>query len=259
MPRDTDIARRLRAAGLKVVEVAGWQTRGSVTFHPRGSVDHHTAGPRRGNAPSLGVCINGRPDLPGPLCHVLVGRDLTCYLIAAGRANHAGTGGWKGLTGNSSVYGVERENVGTPVEPWTPEQTVHAATVHRALSGGKFTPNFTCRHAEWAPRRKVDTHSISGNLLRALIAKPTDPPEPPDPGDDDMAPPFSLWRAHDEMAVYAVPLDHSGRRHVPDKDSLAIEQFFLSTYPGAADQVTVAPAGPLKTWLKGLPILGDEP
>lgn len=57
--RDTGIADRLRDEGLHVVEVAGWQTRGNSSFNPRGSVDHHTAGPRSGNAPSLGICING--------------------------------------------------------------------------------------------------------------------------------------------------------------------------------------------------------
>ena len=179
MPRDTDILERLRHYGLKVVEIDGWRTRGNTAFSPRGSVDHHTAGPRRGNAPSLGICINGRSDLPGPLCHVLVARDLTCYLIAAGRANHAGPGGWKGLTGNSSVFGVERENVGTSAEPWTTAQTKHAATVHKALMGGR-SASLVCRHAEWAPSRKIDTHSLSGNLLRTMVAA-TMPPQ-----EDDM-------------------------------------------------------------------------
>ncbi|MEO5837776.1 MAG: peptidoglycan-binding protein, partial [Acidimicrobiales bacterium] len=88
--RDTAIAQRLRNAGLKVVEVDGWLTRVSDSFDARGLVDHHTAGGRTGNAPSLNICINGRSDLPGPLCNVLIGRDGTCYVIAAGRANHAG-------------------------------------------------------------------------------------------------------------------------------------------------------------------------
>jgi hypothetical protein len=186
--RDTGIADRLRKAGCKVVEIDGWKTRGSDIFTPRGSVDHHTAGAARGNAPSLGVCINGRSGLPGPLCQVLVGRDLTCYVIAAGRANHAGLGGWKGLTGNSSVYGVERENVGTAAEPWRPEQTTHAAKVHAALVKGKAIADMVCRHAEWAPTRKTDTHSVSGTQLRALVAKELNPPSPTPtpPKEDDM-------------------------------------------------------------------------
>jgi len=173
MPRDIGIADRLRAAGCKVVEIDGWRTRGSDTFSPRGSVDHHTAGSRVGNAPSLGICINGREDLPGPLCHVLIGRDLTCYVIAAGRANHAGAGGWNGLVGNSSVFGIERENVGTTAEPWTDAQTKHSAKCHRALLRGENISNI-CRHQEWAPTRKIDTHTIQGSTLRMLAAQSGD-------------------------------------------------------------------------------------
>lgn len=183
--RDLGIADRLRAAGLIVVEVAGWRTRGSTTFNPKGSVDHHTAGGRNGNAPSLNICINGRSDLAGPLCNVLVGRDNTCYVIAAGRANHAGSGGYAGLAGNSSVYGVERENVGTKVEPWSDDQTVIAAKIHAALLRDRGVDSSkVCRHAEWTPR-KIDTHTITGNFLRGLVAKFMGGVVPPSPGEDD--------------------------------------------------------------------------
>ena len=190
MPRDTGIADRLRSTGLKVVEVAGWQTRGSENFNPKGSVDHHTAGPAMGNAPSLNICINGRAGLPGPLCNVLVGRDNTCYVIAAGRANHAGLGGWKGLSGNSSVFGVERENVGTGSEPWRPDQTDTAARIHAALiSAHGGDANLVCEHKEWAPTRKIDAFGIDGNQMRILVAKylsgtistPIAPPAPNSP------------------------------------------------------------------------------
>ena len=167
MSRDTGIADRLRKYGLTVVEINGWQTRGSSTFNPRGSVDHHTAGSSRGNAPSLNICINGRTGLPGPLCNVLIGRDNTCYVIAAGRANHAGRGGWNGLSGNSSVYGIERENVGTPAEPWREDQHLVAGAAHAALMEGKNLDN-VCRHAEWTSR-KIDTHSVNGDDLRHLV------------------------------------------------------------------------------------------
>ena len=183
MPRDTGIADRLRKWGLKVVEVDGWRTRGSDTFNPRGSVDHHTAGPRTGNAPSLNICINGRPDLPGPLCHVLIGRDNTCYVIAAGRANHAGTGGWGGLTGNASVFGIERENVGTGAEPWTLEQYDVAARAHAALisaHGSRW--DLVCEHKEWAPRRKIDAFGVDGNTMRELVRDRLDPAVRPVPG-----------------------------------------------------------------------------
>jgi hypothetical protein len=173
--RDTGIAARLRAAGLNVVEVPGWQTRGSADFAPRGSVDHHTAGPLSGNAPSLNTVVKGRADLPGPLCNVLVARDGTCYVVAAGRANHAGTGGWAGLSGNRSVFGVERENTGTGSEPWgsTPGTFDFevAAKVHAALiSVHGADPRLVCEHKEWAPRRKVDAYGVDGNQMRLRVA-----------------------------------------------------------------------------------------
>lgn len=169
--RDLGIADRLRAEHLTVVEVDGWQTRGSADFNPRGSVDHHTAGAKTGNAPSLGICINGRADLPGPLCNVLIGRNNVCYLIAAGRANHAGKGGWRGLAGNSSVYGIERENVGTTAEPWTADQTATAARAHAALIRGcpNPMPELVMEHKEWAPQRKSDAHTITGDQMRFLV------------------------------------------------------------------------------------------
>lgn len=168
--RDTGIADRLRAYGLKVVEVADWRTRGSSTFTPRGSVDHHTAAGLYGNAPSLNVCINGRSDLPGPLCQVLIGRDNTCYVIAAGRANHAGRGSYAGVTGNSNVYGVEHENTGTGTEPWRADQHETAAKVHAALLDWK-RDGFVCQHKEWAPTRKIDKWGQSGSDLRRSVVK----------------------------------------------------------------------------------------
>jgi hypothetical protein len=169
MGRDTGIAQRLRDAGLRVIECDGWQSRGSSDFNPRGSVDHHTAGAATGNAPSLDICINGRPDLAGPLCNVLQARDNTMYVVAAGRANHAGDGGWRGLSGNSSVYGIERENVGTSAEPWRPDQFEAAAQAHAALVRGKASADMVCRHQEWTTR-KIDTHDVNGDDLRARIA-----------------------------------------------------------------------------------------
>lgn len=191
MPRDTGIADRLRKAGLKVVEVNGWQTRGSDTFTPRGSVDHHTAGSPHGNAPSLDICINGRPGLAGPLCNVLIGRDNTCYVIAAGRANHAGLGGWGGLRGNSSVFGIERENVGTGAEPWTLEQYDVASRAHAALISGTKDRRWdlVCEHKEWAPNRKIDAYGVDGVVMRDLVRKHLEAPAPSKPNPSKPVPP----------------------------------------------------------------------
>jgi hypothetical protein len=173
VPRDVQLADKLRARGLRVVEVAGWRTRGAASFNPRGFVWHHTAGPRRGNAPSLGICIRGRADLPGPLCNVFQARDGTVYVVAAGRANHAGAGGWAGLQGNSSVYGLEIENVGTSAEPWSEAQLDTAARVAAALAPASLC----CMHKEWTPR-KVDMHTVAGSAMRARVTKLRGPKPP---------------------------------------------------------------------------------
>lgn len=111
----------LEAAGLKVAEVDGWAHRGRAEIGSvLGVIIHHTVGPKLGNMPSLRTLINGRSDLPGPLCNLGLGRDGTWYVVAAGRANHAGVGSWKGVrTGNSNFIGIECENTGrADDQPW---------------------------------------------------------------------------------------------------------------------------------------------
>src|SRR5262245_62937115 len=87
----------LEAAGLKVAEVPGWRERGRADMpNVRGVMCHHTATARGGNMPTLELLVagraaaNGAPGLAGPLAQLGLGRDGTFYVIAAGRANHAG-------------------------------------------------------------------------------------------------------------------------------------------------------------------------
>src|SRR5436853_6977354 len=111
----------LRAAGLQVAPVEGWQNRGRGDVgRIFGVICHHTAGPRNGNMPSLNTLINGRSDLPGPLAQLGLGRDGTYYVIAAGRCNHAGKGEWNGeKAGNTHYIGIEAENTGGHDDfPW---------------------------------------------------------------------------------------------------------------------------------------------
>ena len=175
----------LKAAGLKVNTVGGWETRGKPQMHPKVVVLHHTAAPPGRNAPSLQVVIDGRSDLPGPLCHVLIGRDGVCHVIASGRAHHAGTGQWFGVTGNSNAIGIEVENVGTPAEPWKPalvETMVRCAAA--CADAADIPPRMVCGHKEWAPRRKVDPHSLSLDDIRARIDRLLSTPDE----EHDMAP-----------------------------------------------------------------------
>ncbi|MBV9756129.1 MAG: N-acetylmuramoyl-L-alanine amidase [Alphaproteobacteria bacterium] len=120
----TWLAEVLEAAGLKVAELPDWRTRGRGEMGPvKGVICHHTAGPADGNMPSLGVITKGRPDLAGPLAQLGLGRDGTFYVVAAGRANHAGAGKWQGITdGNQNFIGIEAENMGTAADSWPPVQ-----------------------------------------------------------------------------------------------------------------------------------------
>src|SRR6516225_4069832 len=115
----TWLAEVLEDAGLKVAEQPGWRTRGRGDVGIiRGVMCHHTAGPLNGIMPSLGIVTNGRPDLAGPLAQLCLGRDGTFFVVAAGRANHAGRGNWQGITtGNSSFIGIEAENTGNTAGP----------------------------------------------------------------------------------------------------------------------------------------------
>lgn len=170
MGYDTGIADRLRSAGVRVIECAGWQSHGSSSFNPRGSVNHHTAGGASGSCPSLNTCINGRPDLPGPLCQVMQSREPDgndiAYVIAAGTANHAGSGGWQGLSGNSSVYGLEIEHTGTSELPQHRQDI--AARIHAAMFGGQA--GMVCQHYEWTTRKIDAATNVNGDAFRQLVA-----------------------------------------------------------------------------------------
>jgi hypothetical protein len=189
---DTGLAQRLRNAGLRVVECSGWTSRGSSSFSPGGSVNHHTAGSPNGATPSLNTCINGRPDLAGPLCSVMQSREPDgndiAYVIAAGRANHAGEGGWHGLSGNSSVYGLEIEHTGTSALPQG--RIDIAARIQAAMFGGDV--GNVCQHYEWTSRKIDAATNVNGSTFRNLVSQARagdlgpKPPPPPPPEDDDM-------------------------------------------------------------------------
>lgn len=125
-----DLPKILRSHGLKVVEVEGWRERGrpasTGSFDPVGVLCHHTATPKSASVEAvLRLLRVGRSDLPGPLCHLGLGRDGTVYIVAAGRANHAGearpSGSVAGGDGNSLYIGIEAFNDGRG-EPWPAEQ-----------------------------------------------------------------------------------------------------------------------------------------
>lgn len=176
----TDLASYLRSKGLRVVEVAGWQTRSSnwfKTFAPRGIVAHHTAGPAAGgNYPSYNTVLKGRAGILGPLSQFGLGRDGTVYLFGGHRANHAGVGGpLVGIpvdSANAYMWGIEAENSGT--QAWPAVQLNAYYRLCAALSvypKAPFPVSNVIGHKEWAPTRKVDPGGINMAGFRAQIAK----------------------------------------------------------------------------------------
>ncbi|HKR24124.1 MAG TPA: peptidoglycan-binding domain-containing protein [Allosphingosinicella sp.] len=188
----TWLAQVLKDAGLKVAEQPGWQDRGRGPMGTvRGIICHHTAGPKSGIMPSLKIVTQGRSDLPGPLAQLGLGRDGTWFVIAAGRANHAGGGSWKGVTtGNSSFIGVEAENQGIPADPW-PEVQMDAyrrgcAAILKKLGSDE---TMCCGHKEYAlPKGRKSDPSFDMNAFRAdvgAILRGGAPVRPPIPATDD--------------------------------------------------------------------------
>jgi N-acetyl-anhydromuramyl-L-alanine amidase AmpD len=180
------LADTLEAAGLKVAEQPGWQTRGISEMGPiLGVICHHTAGPKTGNAPSLGIVTNGRPDLSGPLAQLVLGRDGTFYCVAAGRANHAGKGSWNGHTaGNLNFIGIEAENTGLSDDPWPDVQLeAYRHGVAAILKKVGADASMCCGHKEYAlpAGRKTDPSfdmSAFRNGLQAIMTGAQPPPAP---------------------------------------------------------------------------------
>ena len=171
----TWLAEALRAEeGLKVVETPGWKTRGRpYTFvGTEGVIFHHTVSPlSMTTATTLRVCREGRIDLPGPLCHVMIGRNGVAYVVAAGYANHAGKGGpFRSVprdSGNRYIVGVEVENNGT-TEPFSDAvlgacDRVFAAVLKHQGKG----VDWCIGHKEWTTR-KSDPHTNMDNYRKRL-------------------------------------------------------------------------------------------
>lgn len=164
----------LKDAGLRVALVPGWETRGREVGPIVGVICHHTAGPRTGNMPSLNTLINGRPGLPGPLAQLGLGRDGTYFVIAAGKANHAGAGSWKGVTtGNTSFIGIEAENTGGDNDfPWPDVQMdAYRRGVAAILKHIGKAAEFCAGHKEYAlPRGRKPDPKFDMNAFRSSVA-----------------------------------------------------------------------------------------
>lgn len=143
-----------------------------------GIMNHHTAGSRKGDTPSLALCKRGRTGIPGPLCNGYGGRDLVYRIITLGLANHPGQGGPLVVSGvriprdsaRPSMWGTEWEHDG--VTPWPPEMRVFMAKANAALLEWLGRPiAASIEHSTWTPTRKIDRFGYTANSGQAEIRK----------------------------------------------------------------------------------------
>lgn len=186
MPDAGDVARmkriaaRIQARGVRVKWVAGWDKRGG-TFPvvPNASFIHHDASnSRSGTWGALGIITNGRGGerpVPGPLSQFQGARGniSEVAIVAAGIANHAGTGGpLKGLPQNNAnreTYGMEVANNGVG-EKYSSATLYTIQVVQASIAEEcKFSEYYVIGHKEWSNRKIDPTYSM--NWMRDLIAK----------------------------------------------------------------------------------------
>lgn len=172
--------RALRAEGLNVIEVGSWRTHNRNHKGPWGPVHgimhHHTVSSDRNPADPRGsveLCRAGHSTLPGPLCHGVIGKDGTVYLVGYGRANHAGGGdpnvlqavkderytdrppvprvaNAAGVDGNPHFYGFESINLGDGEDPWPERQVDAMVRVSAAISRvHRWAHQSSIAHREW--------------------------------------------------------------------------------------------------------------
>jgi hypothetical protein len=155
MPYMSWLADACRDTGYPVVELSGWRSAGHGPMTAEhGVVGHWTAGPVQektaSNTPSLAVVRDGRPGLDGPLCNVYTAFDGTLYVVAAGKAYHAGVSSWRGESDlNGKYIGNEVESPGGFV--YTEAQLdvtprLHAALLRRMARSAEYS----CAHFECA-------------------------------------------------------------------------------------------------------------
>lgn len=168
----------LQAEGVSVVQEGDWRNRYRPgSFDPIGVLWHHTAGSTTSASnpyPSLNVCINGRSDLAGPLCHALVDYFGVFHLISAGRANHAGAARASGPIpagdGNTMLVGWEIDYNGV-------SQTMSAAQYDASLKATAAVlrhlgrdSSYARGHRETSTSGKIDPYGVNLDTMRSQVA-----------------------------------------------------------------------------------------
>jgi hypothetical protein len=182
----------LRAEGLEVVEVGAWRTHNRNHKGPWGPVHgvmiHHTV--THGTQYTVDLCRTGYANLPGPLCHGVIGKDGRVYLVGYGRTNHAGLGdrdvfnavvresyatvppaaNGLDMDGNPHFFGFECENAGDGEDPWPDVQLLAIEKASAAICRYYgWTAKSVIGHLEWQ-KGKPDPRGFTMRAMRTRIA-----------------------------------------------------------------------------------------
>jgi len=155
----------LRAVGLTVVEVRGWQTRarssGGFAANPLGCAWHHTASQ---TTPTNDTNWQYFYSDVRPIGNMTIMRNGEVWIGAAGAANTQGKGGPIQMSrgtipldgGNTRAWAIECANsgVGEPYSQATIDAYFKASNELNRRFGNKPTDVFT--HYAWTPGRKID-------------------------------------------------------------------------------------------------------
>jgi len=282
-----DLDTVLAAAGIPFLEVgpsgadptgaSSWRNRGrpasTGNFDVAGVLCHHTASPEGTSTQSdLNVILAGNGSAPGPISQLYIARDATVHLVAAGRANHGGSGMRPGIDSacndmNALLIGIEVANSGIG-EYWPDDQTTIYGRVVTALCAGYgWSLDSVYLHATTGPpyggcNSKIDPAGpwqgqpdLVGSttwdleLWRAFCASTTAPPSPEPPS--DLGDTMPAWI---NVGSYATLAMTGGMCHwIPtpqDADALGVPPPNAQGYRG----VTVSP-----DFMKGLILVGTMP
>lgn len=206
----------LRDAGLNVVEIDGWETRGRPAstggFNPVGVLCHHTGGASDSREYVEWMTRTGRSDLPAPLCQFALSRAGIVYVCAAGRANHAGTARASGTVaagdGNAMYLGIEALNTGS--EGWTRAQrdayVTLAAVLSVEITGNSV--NTVRAHRETSVTGKWDPGLLDMDAFRADVSAKMNElnGETPTPEENNVRyakvwlnPEWPSWKCHNKV------------------------------------------------------------
>lgn len=163
----TELADVLRAGGVNVIELPGWQKAaypkwGGFSQRPTHVMCHHTAS-NPGTDPKGDIAFITQTHPLKPICNLYLSRSGTYYVIAAGQVctNGAGTSkAWNGGVPDDAMnhYAISIEAANNGVgEPWPYTQILAYIDGVAALCAGYGIPVEHVRaHHEWAPGRKID-------------------------------------------------------------------------------------------------------